>query len=113
LTAFGGKDGRVARTIDGGVIHRVVGDVATFSVRFVSTSAARQWPERKLHSKVTRSVHDITCDMVTESFYRTHQNKCLTIEIRTKIFRAYTFCVPCCMFILVSFDAWSRFQQTT
>ena len=50
LTAFGGKDGRVAKTVDGVVIHRVVGDVATFSFRFVSTSAARHG--RKLHQNL-------------------------------------------------------------
>jgi len=35
LTAYGGKDGRVERTIDGAIIHRVVGDVASFSFRFI------------------------------------------------------------------------------
>lgn len=40
LTAYGGKDARFARTIDGAVMSRVVGDVATFSFRFVSTQLA-------------------------------------------------------------------------
>ena len=37
LTAYDGKEGRVSRTVDGAVIHRVVGDVAIFSFRFVCT----------------------------------------------------------------------------
>jgi len=42
LTAYGGEDGRVARTVDGALIHRVVGDVATFSFRFISTQHLRR-----------------------------------------------------------------------
>jgi len=39
LKAYGGKDGCVRRTIEGAVIHRIIGDIAVFSFWFVSTQS--------------------------------------------------------------------------
>jgi len=36
VSKYGGNEGPVARTVDGAVVHMIIGNVATFSFTFVS-----------------------------------------------------------------------------